>query len=133
MADGLFKKKLSETFALLRRKDIYLLKMPDFRLVSICSLFLHRNISAWTSHEKQDMIDMAILELLEKIGRRIHPVHHIFHLLGRKNLTVCMPESDFSHIMNDRDIIRPCDSYEDFIHSLRFDYKFKLKLLIFDG
>jgi hypothetical protein len=70
----------SKSVPLLRREHIYLLEMPEHPAVICDSVRLDRHISAWGILAESNIINMPFLHLAHKAGRRIHPVHHVFHL-----------------------------------------------------
>lgn len=105
MSDRTVKQGSAESVALFRRKYIYLLKVKEQAAVIGDSLMLYGDISACLPIAVCDVIYMSLVKLLLQIFRRVHPFHHVLHLLRRQDFPICMPEHNLSHVMNAHDIL----------------------------
>ena len=98
--DRPFKQHPSESALLLRRQDIYLLKVEEHNPIIRSSFWLYGYIAARPVPIISYEIYVSVQKLLPQIVRGVHPVHHIFHLLRREYVPVSMTESHIRHIVN---------------------------------
>ena len=105
MIDSTVKQGSAESVALFRWKYIDFLKVKEQAAVIGDSLMLYGDISACLPIAVCDVIYMSLVKLLLQIFRRVHPFHHVLHLLRRQDFPICMPEHNLSHVMNAHDIL----------------------------
>ena len=105
MSDRTLKQGSAESVALFRRKYIDFLKVKEQAAVVGDSFGLYGNISACLPVAVCNVIHMSLVELLLQICRRVHPVHHVLHLLRRQDFPICVSEHNLSHVVNAHDVL----------------------------